>query len=163
MPLFFVLPFLIFSFTDGILKENPQICQIIKEIDKNAVRDMRKMSKHFGVSHKKTIFAYAKIGEEGPNASTTILHDRRTNFDLVKSGKFNPQRSQKVWTSQSCTLMEGTDCFSMFVTSGISRTLLGKCRELDCVLHLFVIRSFFILNFKLYNYEYEHRLPILRM
>ena len=94
MPLFFVLPFLIFSFTDGILKENPQICQIIKEIDKNAVRDMRKMSKHFGVSHKKTIFANAKIGEEGPNAPTTILHDRRTNFDLVKSGKFNPQRSQ---------------------------------------------------------------------
>ena len=90
MPLFFVLPLFLFSFTDGILKENPQICQIIKEIDKNAVRDMRKMSKHFGVSHKKTIFAYAKIGEEGPNASTTILHDRLTSFDLVKSGKFNP-------------------------------------------------------------------------
>ena len=94
MPLFFVLPFLIFSFTDGIFKENPQICQKIKEIYKNAVRDMRKMSKHFGVSHKKPIFANAKIGEEGPNAPTTILHDRRTNFDLVKSGKFNPQRSQ---------------------------------------------------------------------
>ena len=140
MPLFCVLPLFLFSFTDGILKENPQICQIIKEIDINAVRDMRKMSKHFGVSHKKPIFANAKIGEEGPNAPTTILHDRRTNFDLVKSGKFNPQRSQKVWTSQSCTLMEGTDCFSMFVNSGISRTLLGKCRELDCVLHLFVCR-----------------------
>ena len=65
----------------------------MKEKEKNAVRDMRKMSKHFGVSHKKPIFANAKIGEEGPNAPTTILHDRRTNFDLVKSGKFNLQRS----------------------------------------------------------------------
>ena len=65
----------------------------MKGFEKNAVRDMRKMSKHFGVSHKKPIFAKAKIGEEGPNAPTTILHDRRTSFDLVKSGKFNLQRS----------------------------------------------------------------------
>ena len=49
---------------------------------------MKKMSNYFVVSEIIPIFAPAILEKTSSNALFDILHDRLTNFDLVKSGKF---------------------------------------------------------------------------
>lgn len=49
---------------------------------------MKKVSKCFVVSEIFPIFALAILEKRSGNTLFDILHDRMTNFDLVKSGKF---------------------------------------------------------------------------
>lgn len=49
---------------------------------------MKKIAKSFVHFREMLKFADASIGHVGQNALLTILQDRLTSFDLVKSGKF---------------------------------------------------------------------------
>ncbi len=100
---------------------------------------MKKVSKYFAVSELFPIFALAILEKTGGNALFDILHDRLTSFDLVKTGKFNPIEVKSSLVKSVLYPDKGTDCLTIFVTSGISRTLLGKYVERTCPSFLLLI------------------------
>ena len=99
---------------------------------KNAVRDMKKVRKHFAVSEKSSIFANAIIENTGSNAHFDILHDRQERADLIESGKFmvnlNGPKKVALKSSLVCpvSFLKDTDCFAIFVLRVITRTLSGE-------------------------------------
>lgn len=86
---------------------------------------MKKVVVRLVHSREFIIFANAKFGDGGLCALRSMLHDRLTSFDLVKSGKF----TTGIKTSLVKPVLypdEGHGLFYYICDTGYSRTLLGK-------------------------------------
>lgn len=75
-------------------------------------------------------FAYAKFGDGGLCSLRSILHDRLTSFDLAKSGKFTSGVKTSLVKLVLYLLRRARTAYYICDT-GYSRTLLGRCREVD--------------------------------
>ena len=93
---------------------------------------MIKVSNCFAVSEIFPIFATAILEKTGGNAHFDILHDRLTNFDLVKSGKFNPIEVKSSLVKPVLYPAEGHGLSYYICDTGFSRTLLDKYVERTC-------------------------------
>ncbi len=97
---------------------------------KIAVCDMKKVINSFAVS--KRFFIFADANEKvGGNARFDILHDRLTNFDLVKSGKFKKGVNSSL-VKPVLYPDEGHGLPYYICDTRFSRTLLGKYVERTC-------------------------------
>ena len=92
---------------------------------------MKKVSKCFADSKIIPIFALAILEKTGGNAHFDILHDRLTNFDLVKSGKFTIGVNSSL-VKPVLYPDEGHGLPYYICDTGFSRTLLGKYVERTC-------------------------------
>lgn len=97
---------------------------------KIAVCDMKKVINSFAVT--KRFFIFADANEKvGGNARFDILHDRLTNFDLVKSGKFKKGVNSSL-VKPVLYPDEGHGLPYYICDTRFSRTLLGKYVERTC-------------------------------
>ena len=89
---------------------------------KNAVRDMRKMWKHFVVFVKMIKFAIANHGEVGHDVLPTLLHDRLTDgLTLLNLGNSTNRVNHELVKASHVSLQKDTDCFTIFLTQGTSQ------------------------------------------
>ena len=92
---------------------------------------MRKVVVRLVLSQEFTIFAKAKFGDGGLCTLRSMLHDRLTSFDLVKSGKFEIGVKSSL-VKPVLYPDEGHGLSYYICDTGFSRTLLGKYVERTC-------------------------------
>ena len=109
---------------------------------------MRKVVTCLALSLEFINFAHANFGDGGLCTLQSMLHDRLTSFDLVKSGKFTSGVKTSL-VKQVLYLLRRARTAYYICDTGYSRTLLGRCREVGRVLLLLCQK---IIDYKKYYY-----------